>query len=370
MNRYQRHSLIDWFDQSRLKEAKIIVVGAGAVGNEVLKNLTLLGVGNISIFDFDKIEEHNLTRCVLFNESDVGRYKAEVAANTCRLIDPNVKIVHQNIDFWQGLSFEEIEKSDAVICCVDNFEARLGLNQLCMIVNTDFYNTGIDSRYSSVELFPFSLEPDCACYECGIPHTVYTSLQKRFSCGWLKKIAYKEKKIPTTTITSSISGAFVVSILLNRLNKHEQSIQGAVRCFHDSISLQSTISLIQRKDDCPSCQRYGEKFERIVTKRICLPENDLKFDIDENIHILLSEPVVLYGKCKLCDKVTNCYESTKYMTDSAIFCKNCKSNSINLKIVERMPVEEFEQLFYGKKVPCKYLIYQTKKEQLIFELEG
>ena len=60
--RYARHALIDWFDQDRLRAARIAVIGAGAVGNEVVKNLALLGVGAIEIFDFDRIERHNLTR--------------------------------------------------------------------------------------------------------------------------------------------------------------------------------------------------------------------------------------------------------------------------------------------------------------------
>jgi len=101
--RYQRHALIDWFDQKKLREASVAVIGAGAVGNEVLKNLALLGLGHIRIFDFDRIEEHNLTRCALYRETDVGLFKAEVAANACRRIDPNLQIESLTNDFWDGL---------------------------------------------------------------------------------------------------------------------------------------------------------------------------------------------------------------------------------------------------------------------------
>ena len=61
-DRYQRHALIDWFSQAEVGGARIGVVGAGAVGNEVLKCLALLGVGALDIYDFDRIEVHNLTR--------------------------------------------------------------------------------------------------------------------------------------------------------------------------------------------------------------------------------------------------------------------------------------------------------------------
>ena len=77
-DRYSRLRLIPWWDQERLKNATIMVVGAGAIGNELIKNLTLLGIGRILIFDMDGIENTNLTRSVLYRARDVGRYKAAV----------------------------------------------------------------------------------------------------------------------------------------------------------------------------------------------------------------------------------------------------------------------------------------------------
>ena len=91
--RYQRHSLVDWFDQDQLAASSVVVIGAGAVGNEVLKNLCLLGIGHVHVVDFDRIEEHNLTRTVLFGPPDVGRFKAEAgvtytwAESTRRIAD-------------------------------------------------------------------------------------------------------------------------------------------------------------------------------------------------------------------------------------------------------------------------------------------
>ncbi|WP_207765360.1 HesA/MoeB/ThiF family protein [Cuspidothrix issatschenkoi] len=86
-SRYDRHHLIDWWDQQRLKAAKILVAGAGALGNEVLKNLALVGVGNITVIDFDTVSITNLTRSVLFRESDVGLPKVEIARQ--RVLEPH-----------------------------------------------------------------------------------------------------------------------------------------------------------------------------------------------------------------------------------------------------------------------------------------
>src|SRR3954462_8103534 len=79
-DRYHRQTLISWWDQDRLRSATVIVVGAGALGNELVKHLALAGVGRVVVADFDHIENSNLARCVFFRESDDGRPKAEVLA--------------------------------------------------------------------------------------------------------------------------------------------------------------------------------------------------------------------------------------------------------------------------------------------------
>ena len=91
-NRFSRFELIRWWDQKRLTNAKILVIGAGALGNEIIKNLALLGIGNIIVVDFDKIEPSNLSRSVLFRERDRGRFKAEVAAERAKDLYPDLKI--------------------------------------------------------------------------------------------------------------------------------------------------------------------------------------------------------------------------------------------------------------------------------------
>jgi len=135
MDRYARHSLIDWFDQGVVRSERLVVVGAGAVGNEVIKNLALLGVGEIQIFDQDLVEVHNLTRSVLFREDDIGRSKAECAAVRARELDPAVAAVPHVGDFWSTLTFSHLQAASAVFCCVDNIEARIRLNRLCAIAS-------------------------------------------------------------------------------------------------------------------------------------------------------------------------------------------------------------------------------------------
>src|SRR5881275_2991994 len=82
--RFSRFGLIAWWDQKKLAEARVLVIGAGALGNEIIKNLALLGVGNIFIADRDRIENSNLSRSILYRESDNGTFKASAAARAAQ----------------------------------------------------------------------------------------------------------------------------------------------------------------------------------------------------------------------------------------------------------------------------------------------
>ena len=161
-DRYSRLRLISWWDQEKLKNAKVFVVGAGALGNEVLKNLALLGVGQVYVIDLDEIEDSNLTRSVLFRARDRGKSKAVAAAEALRDINPdtNVTPIHGNVitDIGLGL-FRDI---DVVIGCLDNREARLWVNRCCWKVGRPWVDGGIQEISGVLKVFQ---PPDGACYE-------------------------------------------------------------------------------------------------------------------------------------------------------------------------------------------------------------
>src|SRR5689334_11801369 len=98
-DRYSALRLIDWWNQEKLRDSIALVVGAGAIGNEALKNLALLGVGRIVIADFDQVETVNLCRSVLFRDEDVGRRKADAAADGVRRLNPEVQAFSVPGDF-------------------------------------------------------------------------------------------------------------------------------------------------------------------------------------------------------------------------------------------------------------------------------
>src|SRR5918997_3433412 len=91
-DRFDRFRLIGWWDQQRLANARVLVVGAGALGNEIIKNLALLGVGNVLIADMDRVENSNLSRSALYRAADNGKPKAQTAARAAREIFPDLNV--------------------------------------------------------------------------------------------------------------------------------------------------------------------------------------------------------------------------------------------------------------------------------------
>ena len=126
--------LLSWFKQERLDRANVMVVGCGALGNEVLKNLALFGVGHVVVVDFDTIEPSNLTRSILFSRADAEarRPKATVAAKRIREINPSIQVLPLESDICHDVGLGLLRRMDVVVGCVDNRWARYCLNRLCM----------------------------------------------------------------------------------------------------------------------------------------------------------------------------------------------------------------------------------------------
>ncbi len=213
-DRYQRLRLIRWWDQSRLQEASALVVGAGALGNEVVKNLALLGVGTIWIVDFDRIETTNLTRSVLFRAGDVGQWKAEILAARASELNPDCRAsaLVRDVRFDLGLSF--LKGIDVIFGCLDNREARYYTNRNCFLLKKIYIDGGLDTLNGSVTVFH---PPQTACYECTLGSADRQELQKRISC--LKSADPEIKQqVPTAPTIASIVGGLQVQIGVRALH--------------------------------------------------------------------------------------------------------------------------------------------------------
>jgi molybdopterin/thiamine biosynthesis adenylyltransferase len=367
--RYLRHSLIDWFDQDLIRSRHVLVVGAGAIGNEVIKNLVLLGVGSIHIVDFDVIEIHNLTRSVLFTEDDVGSPKAQVAATAARKLDPNCTITAVHGDFWSEISFDDVHRADVVFCCVDNFEARVRINQLCSLIRTDFINTGIDSRYVVAEFFPFSNEAASPCYECELPPSAYQRMAERFSCGWLKKVAFKERKIPTTVVTASYAGAFATSLFLYSYRADAE--KNARRIFFDTVSSVSSKINIQKNAGCPCCGTKSDK--SIILKAARDIDSFLELHAESDVTVTSSDPILVEWSapnCAACATTPSVviFKRASEFNESSTICGTCNLPQRLPVVRDQFSVRELRERFKGQTFPSKFLSWEIEGTQFIVEL--
>ncbi len=200
-DRYHRQALISWWEQERLAQARVLVVGAGALGNELIKNLALLGAGELLIVDCDAVENSNLARCVLFGEADEGRPKAPLAAERAMGLNPDVRATGIEGDVRHSLGLGAFLDADVVLGGLDNREARLFLNAACWKSGTPWVDGAIEGLMGVMRTF---VPPDSADYESTMSAEDHELLAKRRACTLLTREELETGKVPTTVITASV----------------------------------------------------------------------------------------------------------------------------------------------------------------------
>ena len=200
-DRFARFRLISWWDQERLAQARVVLIGAGALGNEILKDLALLGVGRVLVADRDRIENSNLSRSILFRQRDCGRPKAEVAAVRATEVYPEMRVqpFSGNIVFDLGLGV--YRWADVILGGLDNREARVAINQAAARAGKVWIDGAIERLDGVARVFDPATGP---CYECTMGENDWKMLEARRSCALLSRDDMKLGKVPTTPTTASI----------------------------------------------------------------------------------------------------------------------------------------------------------------------
>ena len=195
----------------------MMVVGCGALGNEVLKNLVLMGAEHLTLIDFDRVESDNLSRSVLFSkaDADAGAYKVDAAAAKLREMNPHLQIrtIRGDIAYDVGLGL--IRKMRLVIGCVDNRWARYCINRLCMRAGIPWVDGGIDILEGTVRVFA----PGENCYACNLGPEGLKDLSYRMSCPGIIRRNIEAGKAPTTSIIASVIAAVEVQEALKLLHR-------------------------------------------------------------------------------------------------------------------------------------------------------
>jgi len=244
--RFARLEAIQWWDQPLLGRARVLVVGAGAIGNEVIKNLSLLGIGNLIVIDMDRVEQSNLCRSVLFRPADEGSPKAVAAARGAAEIYGGIAVhpVVGNVLSDVGLGM--FRWAQVVVGALDNREARVFVNRCCALVGRQWIDGGIDVLSGIVRGFA---PPKTACYECTMGQADWDLLAKRRSCSLLARQAVSQGGTPTTPTTASIVGAIQAQEVVKLLHGLE-TLAGAGYVF-EGLTHQSYLVRYPISPDCP-----------------------------------------------------------------------------------------------------------------------
>lgn len=337
-DRYHTFGYISWWRQEVVRDATVLVIGAGALGNEVIKNLALMGIGNILIADFDTIEDSNLSRSVLFRSGDRGRRKVDAAAEAVKTLNPDVKVKawHGDINYEMGLGvFRHV---DAIVGCLDNREARLSINRFSWAVDRPWVDGAIQELMGIVRVFR---PGEGACYECTLTDLDYQIINLRYSCPLLARENILMGKVPTTPTSASIVAAFQTQEALKLL--HDMEVQPGKALMINGLTNDIYLTEYPVKEFCMSHSRLDPIVELpeataagttlsglLATAREQLgPEAVLEFDSE----------LVISMVCGSCGNEEPIFKRMARLYEDAAVCPTCGAKR-EMRLTHRIIGEE------------------------------
>jgi adenylyltransferase/sulfurtransferase len=169
VRRYSRHLIIPdvgMTGQKRLKNARVLVIGAGGLGSPALLYLAAAGVGTLGIVDFDDVDESNLQRQIIHGQSDVGRPKAQSAQESVAEVNPYVNVVVHNERLDNGNVFDIFKQYDLIVDGTDNFATRYMVNDAAVLLGKPYIWGSIYRFDGQASVFWAEHGP---CYRCLYP---------------------------------------------------------------------------------------------------------------------------------------------------------------------------------------------------------
>jgi molybdopterin/thiamine biosynthesis adenylyltransferase len=159
--------------QEKLKQAKVLVIGAGGLGCPVLQYLTVAGVGKIGIAEFDMVEETNLQRQVLYGSTDVGKLKSIIAKSSLEHLNSFVEFEIFNLKIDGSNSLNTLKHFDIIVDATDNFDSRYIINDSCVILNKPMVHGSIYKFEGVISVFNYEGGPTYRCFNSGLLNKDY-----------------------------------------------------------------------------------------------------------------------------------------------------------------------------------------------------
>lgn len=248
---FSRQILIEGWNQKVIEKGRVFIAGAGALGNEVVKNLVLAGIGYIYIMDFDYVIKANLNRCIFFTLEDAGLkiLKVEALAKNVKKIrmNFNTKIIPINGNLMEMNGDESFLKEvDIYVSCLDSVASRLKLNLLSLINKKPLVDGGMEGFGGYVRVV---IPGKTACLEC---NTSKEAAGERTSCSG--RMLDDGTILPLSSISSvtSIIGGFqsqeVFKLLLDKNGDKLKNLAGKELYYMGNVNYISIVEVERRKD--------------------------------------------------------------------------------------------------------------------------
>jgi molybdopterin/thiamine biosynthesis adenylyltransferase len=167
IRRYSRQIMIPEIGlagQEKLRRSSVVVIGAGGLGCPVLQYLTVAGIGRIGIVEFDKVDETNLQRQVLYGTIDIGKLKSIIAKERLEHLNLFVDIEVINLKLQAANALAVLNNFDIIVDATDNYETRYVINDACVILNKPMVHGAIYKYEGVVSVFNYSGGPTYRCY--------------------------------------------------------------------------------------------------------------------------------------------------------------------------------------------------------------
>jgi len=325
-DRYRALSLNSAWKLEIIRKASALIIGAGALGNEVGKNLALMGVRLIAVVDRDTVEVANLTRSVFFRESDHGSMKAETLADRLIDLNPDVTVLPLNGDLDRVVGLGLVRRMDMVFSCLDNRLARRSINRMCQKLGKAWIDGSMENLLGDVTVY---LPNDGPCYECNLTQNDKAIIAEATSCQHIALQNLAMGKIPTISTMGSIISALQVQEGLKILHEDFSPSIAAKRLVVNCEINDFYSTRADRKDECDGHFRYGDITEMPnwsvshTTAREILQH----FEREKSVtgHLRLGREVVIGLRCHQCNSVDDVGEVMQFLTSAMILCSVCGS---------------------------------------------
>lgn len=245
ISRYARQLLLDDWDieaQLRLKNSRVVVVGAGGLGAFCLPILVRAGVGMVHIIDFDHIDDSNLQRQALFFDQDLEQPKAKVACQVLQAHNPFCTLSYSDnqIDKHNAHALLSVHQPDLILDCSDNFLTRDIINQTAITLNIPLLSAAAIGETGQLALF----EPNkTGCYACLFGHEAQAD---EYSCT--------NSGVLTSTV--AIIGSLQANLALKFLGQQINPLSNQLLIWQGQTMRLKTLNF-QKNPTCPICQPHS-----------------------------------------------------------------------------------------------------------------